>query len=98
MQLLKPGDIALGGAVLGIKGGHIPDLFQRLNRFTTEEESFDPTQIFPQPLHALQLARVLHQGGRGHHRARPARQRDGEVTPARHALKASRRASTPDLQ
>eukprot|EP01084_Bolivina_argentea_P138660 244075_1 len=44
--LLKAGDVALGGAKLGIRDGHIPKPFKRNNLYTKKEEVFDPNQIF----------------------------------------------------
>ena len=49
MQLLKPGDYLLGGAQLGIRGGHIREEKDRLNKYTNEMEMFDPNSIFTSP-------------------------------------------------
>eukprot|EP01084_Bolivina_argentea_P138663 244079_1 len=44
--LLKAGDVAVGGAELGICDGHIPKPHQRMNLYTKKEELFDPNQIY----------------------------------------------------
>jgi hypothetical protein len=49
MVLLKPGDVILGGPVLGIRDGHIPKPFSRQNKYTNEMEMFDPNSIFTTP-------------------------------------------------
>jgi E3 ubiquitin-protein ligase mind-bomb len=49
LRLLKPGDIGFGGGELGVKNGHIPKPFTRINRFNSREELFDPNQIFTSP-------------------------------------------------
>ncbi|ETO20227.1 SPRY domain containing protein [Reticulomyxa filosa] len=49
LQLLKPGDVKLGGDKISISRGHIMRPFQRTNLYTNEEELFDPNQIFTSP-------------------------------------------------
>jgi hypothetical protein len=49
LQLLKAGDVALGGHELGIPDGHITDSFERKNLYTGETEQFDPHQVFTTP-------------------------------------------------
>lgn len=49
LQLLMPGEVTLGGVSLGIRGGHIPRPFVRVNKHTGLEETFDPCQIFTSP-------------------------------------------------
>ena len=49
LQLLKPGDIALGGDALGIRAGHYKQPFKRKNKYSKEEEMFDTNQIFVSP-------------------------------------------------
>eukprot|EP00042_Codosiga_hollandica_P041735 m.375293 g.375293 ORF g.375293 m.375293 type:complete len:681 (-) comp56177_c0_seq13:29-2071(-) len=51
MQLLKAGDIMLGGRPLGIPPGHIRRTFKRQNLHTGKEEEFNPHQIFTSPSH-----------------------------------------------
>lgn len=47
--LLKPGDHTLNGDQLGIRSGHIPRSFERINKFTKRKEMFDPNQIYVSP-------------------------------------------------
>jgi neuralized-like protein 4 len=48
--LLKAGDVALGGKVLGVRPGHIRrPPFERTNAYTGEKELFDKDQIFTSP-------------------------------------------------
>lgn len=49
LQLLKPGDVALGGTAIGIRPGHIPKPVRRMNLYTGLEEEFDINQIFTSP-------------------------------------------------
>lgn len=49
LQLLKPGDVALGGAAIGIRPGHIPRTIRRKNLYTGLEEDFDVNQVFTSP-------------------------------------------------
>ncbi|CAF2267084.1 unnamed protein product [Rotaria magnacalcarata] len=49
LHLLKPGDVALGGAAIGVRPGHIPQVISRTNRYTGMEELFDINQIFTSP-------------------------------------------------
>ena len=48
-HLLKAGDTALGGHVLGVVPGHIKKPFNRTNLSTGLVELFDPNQIFTSP-------------------------------------------------
>ena len=48
-QLLKAGDITLGGNVLGVRPGHITSVFERTNLYTKKKEMFDKDQIFSSP-------------------------------------------------
>eukprot|EP01084_Bolivina_argentea_P227172 383699_1 len=49
LLLLKPGDYAIDGSQLGIRGGHITKSFKRYNKYTKENETFDPNQIYVSP-------------------------------------------------
>ncbi|ETO25503.1 SPRY domain containing-like protein [Reticulomyxa filosa] len=49
LQLLKPGDITLGGNKVSIPEGHFKRPFERINLYTNEGELFDPNQIFTSP-------------------------------------------------
>ena len=49
LQLLKPGDVAIGGKVIEIRPGHIEGKTWRTNFHTREQELFDPHQIFLSP-------------------------------------------------
>ena len=46
LHLLKPGDTMLGGVKIGIRDGHIPNIFPRTNQHTGKLELFDPKQVF----------------------------------------------------
>lgn len=49
LTLLKPGDVKLGGEMLGIGAGHIKSPSRRTNLYSGNEELFDPNQIFTSP-------------------------------------------------
>lgn len=49
LQLLKPGDVALGGIAICIRSGHILKPIRRINLYTNLEENFDINQIFTSP-------------------------------------------------
>ena len=49
LVLLKPGDHTINGDQLGIRAGHIPKSFKRYNKYSKEEETFDPNQIYVSP-------------------------------------------------
>jgi hypothetical protein len=49
LQLLKAGDVALGGHTLAIPAGHITKPFIRQNMYTGKEELFNPHQVFTTP-------------------------------------------------
>ncbi|CAF3412966.1 unnamed protein product [Rotaria socialis] len=49
LHLLKPGDVALGGAAIGVRPGHILQVISRTNRYTGMNELFDINQIFTSP-------------------------------------------------
>jgi hypothetical protein len=44
--LAKAGDTVFGGAIIGIREGHIPEPFERDNLYTRKREMFDPNQVF----------------------------------------------------
>eukprot|EP01084_Bolivina_argentea_P150930 263506_1 len=47
--LLKPGDITMDCKELSIRGGHIKKVFKRYNKYSKQEETFDPNQIYMSP-------------------------------------------------
>ncbi|CAF1317998.1 unnamed protein product [Adineta ricciae] len=49
LQLLKPGDVALGGTSIGVRSGHIPKMVHRKNLYTDSDEEFDINQVFTSP-------------------------------------------------
>eukprot|EP01084_Bolivina_argentea_P068249 124205_1 len=49
LHLLKPGDITMDGDELGVRSGHIKKPFKRKNKYTGEDEKFDPNQIYVSP-------------------------------------------------
>jgi hypothetical protein len=49
LALVRPGDVALGGTLMGARSGHILRPFKRLNLYTDQQEMFDPNQIFTSP-------------------------------------------------
>eukprot|EP01084_Bolivina_argentea_P290023 498125_1 len=49
LLLLKPGDYTITGHKLGIRANHIPKPYERFNKFTKQNETFDPNQIYVSP-------------------------------------------------
>jgi hypothetical protein len=45
-SLSKAGDTVLGGTEIGVRDGHIKKPFDRINSHTTQQEKFNPNQIF----------------------------------------------------
>ena len=56
LHLLKPGDHTITGVQLGTRGGHITKPFKRYNKYSKEEETFDPNQIFVSPSIKLNIS------------------------------------------
>eukprot|EP01084_Bolivina_argentea_P150931 263510_1 len=49
LVLLRAGDVTINGDELGVRGGHIQKPFERYNKYSKQNETFNPNQIYLSP-------------------------------------------------